>query len=52
MHSNTPTVLEPQRRPLRAIVEIVGSDVRVFPIAASDADEKTILHALRFVRED
>jgi hypothetical protein len=45
-----PVVAEPRR--LRAIVEIVGGELRIFPIADSDADEKTFLDALRFVRED
>jgi hypothetical protein len=37
--------------PLRAIVEIIGGELKVYPIADSDADEKIILDALRFVRE-
>ena len=38
--------------PLRAIVEIIGGELTVYPIAESDLDEQRILDALRFVRED
>jgi len=53
----TNTTLKPksqpaQTMPLRAIVEILGGELKIYPIANSDADEKTILDALRFVRED
>ncbi len=37
---------------LRALVEIMGGELRVYPISDSDADEKQILDALRFIRED
>jgi hypothetical protein len=37
--------------PLRAIVEIIDGELKIYPISDSDADEKTILDALRFVRE-
>ena len=37
--------------PLRAIIEIIGGELKIYPISASDTDEKTILDALRFVRE-
>jgi hypothetical protein len=37
---------------LRAIVEVIGSEFFVYPIADSDADERQILDALRFIRED
>jgi hypothetical protein len=37
---------------LRALVEIDGSELRVYPITDNDADEKRILDALRFIRED
>ena len=39
-------------RPLRAIVELDGGELKIFPIAQSDAEEKLILDALRFVVED
>jgi len=38
--------------PLRAIVEIHGGELVVYPIADNDRDEKEILDALRFIRED
>ena len=41
----------PGKMPLRAIVEIQGGELKIFPIADNDADEKIILDALRFVRE-
>jgi hypothetical protein len=52
----TNTTLKPksqpaQTMPLRAIVEILGGELKVYPIADSDADEKIILDVLRFVRE-
>jgi hypothetical protein len=37
---------------LRAIVEICGGELFVFPIADTDLEEKIILDALRFVVED
>jgi hypothetical protein len=38
---------QPNRKPLRAIVEIVGGEVFIFPVADSDVDRETILDALR-----
>jgi hypothetical protein len=55
MASNTLSKLEQQLRrsmPLRAIVEIQGGELKVYPIAESDLDEQRIIDALRFVRED
>jgi hypothetical protein len=40
------------RPPLRAIVEIRGGEILVYPLADNDADENRILDALRFVIED
>jgi hypothetical protein len=37
--------------PLRAIIEIIGGEIKIYPVGNSDADEKTILDALCFVRE-
>ena len=48
---NTPKQL-PASMPLRAIVEIIGGELKVYPIAESDLDEQRILDALRFMRED
>ena len=55
MASNTLSNLEPQLRrsmPLRALVEIIGGELKVYPIAESDLDEQRIIDALRLVRED
>ena len=41
----------PQAKPLRAIIEIMGRELKVVPIADSDADEQRILDALRFIIE-
>ena len=38
--------------PLRAIVEVVGCELKIFPIAQSDIEEKMIFDALRFMIED
>jgi hypothetical protein len=46
------TILESgknQPRRLRAIIEIDNSELRIFPLCDSDADERRILDALRFV---
>ena len=40
------------RRPLRAVIEIGGDQLTIIPLADSDHEEKLILDALRFVRED
>ena len=37
--------------PLKALVEIVGGELKIFPIAQNDEDEQEILTALRFFRE-
>jgi len=37
--------------PLRAFVEIVDGQLKIFPIADSDEDERCILDAFRFVVE-
>lgn len=51
MQSNT-VHPEPSQPRLRAMIEIIDGELRIFPIADSDDDEKRILEALRFVRED
>jgi hypothetical protein len=38
--------------PLRAIVEIIGGELKIYPLAESDAEEHQILNAFRFIRED
>lgn len=50
--SPDPKSQTPPTMPLRAIVEIIGGELTVYPIAESDLDEQRILDALRFVRED
>lgn len=54
--SNIPaTKLETQHTPrtsLRAIVEIHGAELAIYPIADSDIEAATILDTLRFVVED
>jgi hypothetical protein len=42
----------PRQQPLRAIIEIRGGELRVYPLCQTDEDEKNILDALRFVIED
>jgi len=45
-----PAVDLEQRPPrARAIVEFIGVELSITPIADSDSDEKTVLDALRFV---
>jgi len=51
MQNIIPPQIESKRR-LRAVVEIDGGELRVYPIADSDADEQRILDALRFVRDE
>ena len=42
----------PDRRPLRAIVEIIDGELNIVPVADSDADEQLIWDALRSVCEE
>jgi hypothetical protein len=35
-----------------ALVEIVGGELKIYPIASNDAEERIILDALRFLRGD
>jgi hypothetical protein len=44
--------VNPSRKPLRAIVEIIGGELTIFPVANSDTEAATIMNALRFVIED
>jgi hypothetical protein len=39
-------------KPLRAIIEIVGGELAIYPIANCDSEEKIILDRLRFVIAD
>jgi len=41
----------PSARPLRALIEITGGELRVYPVADNDGDERRILDALRFIAE-
>jgi hypothetical protein len=38
--------------PLRAIVELIGGELKIYPLADSDVEEHQMLDALRFIRED
>jgi hypothetical protein len=38
--------------PLRAIVEIIGGELKIYPMTYNDLEEKLIRDALRFVREE
>lgn len=49
---STPKFPLRHNRRLRAIVEIDGAELRVFPIATSDGEEREILDALRFIRDE
>lgn len=51
METIIPTQIERKRR-LRAVVEIDGGELCVYPIADNDVDEKIILDGLRFIRKD
>jgi hypothetical protein len=42
----------PSQPPLRAMIEIDGGQLRIYPIVDNDADERRVLDALRFIRED
>ena len=53
MQPHTQNEVENQiKQPLRAIVEIRGAELTVFPVADGDIDEKIILDALRFAVEN
>lgn len=43
---------ESPAKALRAIVELIGGELKIYPLADSDADEKRILDALRCVIEE
>jgi hypothetical protein len=40
----------PARR-LRAVVEVISGELKIYPIANSDTEEAEIMDALRFLRE-
>jgi len=52
MERNTPPQTERQPRRLRAVIEIIGAELKIFSLADNDRDEKEILDALRFLREE
>jgi hypothetical protein len=52
MQSNTPSPEAKSTPRLRAMIEVIGAELFIYPVCDSDADEKLILDALRFVRED
>jgi len=43
---------ESQCSRLRAMIEIVDGELKVYPIADTDEDERRILDGLRFFREE
>ena len=49
-----PSALSTESPPsrLRAIVEVIGAELAIYPIADTDVDERAILDALRVVIED
>ena len=50
MATNTSSYLKSQTpRTMRAIIEIVDGELKVFPVADSDIDAKGIFDALRFM---
>jgi len=51
-YPSSPKSSSPLPRPLRAIVEIRGAELVIYPDADSDGEEKVILDALRFVIKD
>jgi len=50
----TPSALSTESPPsrLRAIVEVIGGELSIYPIADADIDERAVLDALRFVIAD
>ncbi len=51
METNTSPTVKSQL-PLRAIVEIIGGELNIYPVTGTDAEEKRILDALRFVIQE
>jgi hypothetical protein len=47
-----PPVAEKQPSLLRALIEIRGGELCVYPLCDNDLDERRIFDALRFVRQD
>ncbi len=39
-------------KPLRALIEFDGDELRIFPICDTDRDEARILNALRLMRKE
>lgn len=50
MHIDNPIQRKIQPTTLRAMIEIIAGELKIYPVAESDADEKLILDALRFLR--
>jgi hypothetical protein len=51
VESVSPELTTSQRR-LRAMIEIIDGQLKIYPVAQSDTEAAQVLHALRFVRED
>lgn len=52
METLTHTATRSQPPRLRAMIEIIDGELKIFPIADSDEQAKEIVDALRFFRED
>lgn len=44
--------MKTEAKRLRAFIKIIDGELAVYPIADSDEEEREILDALRFLRED
>jgi hypothetical protein len=51
LDSRLPPLLQPRPSRLRAIIEIVDGQLKIFPVASSDVEASQILDALRFFGE-
>jgi len=52
MTHTTYPIVEYPARPFRALIEIHGAELRIYPVGESEDEEKKILDALRFICED
>jgi hypothetical protein len=52
MASRGPRAHIASQRRLRAMIEIIDGELKVYPIADTDEDERLIFDALRFAREE
>ena len=52
MHSISLPTPRKQTPLLRAMIEIRGAELSIYPIAQTDSEAAEIFNALRFIRED